>query len=110
MSKSTKAALLSGLIFPGTGHLYLKSYPRAIALISLMIISVVFYITEAIAQSQKVLAEIEASGKTLSVEEITVLTSQTLAKSDTFLLTVASLVFISCWVFGVIDSYRLGKK
>ena len=110
MSKSTKAALFSGLVFPGAGHIYLKSYPKAISLAALTIASIFIYITEAIEQSQKVMQEIEASGKVYSVEEITVLTSNMLAQTDTFLLTIASMVFISCWVFGVIDSYRLGKK
>ena len=110
MSRPTKAALMSGLIFPGAGHLLLKSYPRAFTLIAMTAGSLIIYISAAIEQSQKIMQEIAASGKVLSVEEITALTSDMLAKADTGTLTIASMVFISCWFFGIIDSYRLGKK
>jgi hypothetical protein len=41
MTKSTKAALLSGLIFPGIGHIGLKQYLRGsiLALVSLLAMS-----------------------------------------------------------------------
>jgi len=41
MTKSTKAALLSGLIFPGIGHIVLKQYVRGsiLALVALLAVS-----------------------------------------------------------------------
>jgi hypothetical protein len=41
MTKSTKAALLSGLIFPGIGHIVLKQYLRGsiLALVTLLAVS-----------------------------------------------------------------------
>jgi len=35
MSRSTTAVLLSALVLPGAGHLYLKHYPRGLALIAI---------------------------------------------------------------------------
>ncbi len=110
MSKPTKAVLLSGLIFPGAGHLYLKSYPKAFSLITIVVICLGIYITEAIKQSQTVLDKIESSGTVLSEEEITALIYRSVENTDTTVIATVSFSLVTCWVFGVIDSYRLGKK
>ncbi|ARN73637.1 hypothetical protein [Oceanicoccus sagamiensis] len=110
MSSPTKAVLLSGLIFPGAGHLYLKSYPKAISLVLLVVICLGFYIAEAIKQSQTVISQIDASNTPLSEEEITALIYKSVENTDTTMIAAVSFTLIGCWVFGVIDSYRLGKK
>ena len=110
MSKSTKAVIFSGLGFPGAGHLYLKSYPRALTLISVVALCLGIFMVEAIEQSKSVIKQMDASGNTLNINEISALTSQALQQPDTTLITLASFAFIACWVFGVIDSYRLGKR
>lgn len=110
MSKSIKAALLSGLIFPGVGHLYLKSYGRGIALLVLSAICLFILTSKVFDQANAVLQKIQAEGGVMDPARILELASQTPPAADTPALSVATLGLIACWVIGVVDAYRLGKR
>jgi hypothetical protein len=47
MKRSSKAVLLSGLIFPGIGHMFLKHYQRGSVLMLLALVSFSIIVTRA---------------------------------------------------------------
>ena len=110
MSKSIKAALWSGLVFPGAGHLFLKFNGRGIGLIAVSAICVFIIVSTATEQAMAVLQKIEAEGGVLDLSRVVALASQASTAADTPTLTIAMTVLIVCWIVGVVDAYRLGKR
>ena len=110
MSKTFKAILLSGLVFPGAGQIYLKKYPRGIALIVIATISVAALVTVILREAQTILEQIQAEGGVVGVDRIMELTAQAEAAGDGSLKSIAVAVLIVCWLFGVIDCYLQGKQ
>ena len=111
MSKSITAALWSGLIFPGAGHLYLKLYGRGISLIVVSAICLVIILSNVAEQSMAVVAKIQADGGNIDPSRILEMASQgSSASVDTQSFNIAMIVFSVCWIVGVVDAYRLGKR
>ena len=108
MTRSVRAALLSGLIFPGTGHMVLKQYLRGSLLMlpALMALSVIA--AKTIKQAQTVLDRMNSGEIPLEAAAITEMVSQSTAAMEDSTLNIAALVFATCWLVGIIDSYRLG--
>ncbi len=110
MSKSIKAALWSGLVFPGAGHLFLKFNGRGIGLITVSAICLFIIVSNATEQAMAVLEKIEADGGMLDPSRVSELVSQASTSVGTPTLTIATMVLIVCWILGVADAYRLGKR
>lgn len=110
MSKSTTAVLLSALVLPGAGHLYLKHFPRGIALIAASLACLWVIVGSAMQQASTVLEKLESEGGALDAGHITDLVTQTANSSDSTVATVATLVLAGCWLIGIVDAYRLGRK
>lgn len=110
MSKSVTAALWSGLVFPGAGHLFLKSYGRGIGLIVVSAISLSIIVSHAAEQALAVVAKIQADGGNIDPSRILEMASQGSASADTQSFNIAMIVFMVCWIVGVVDAYRLGKR
>ena len=90
MKRSTKAALLSGLIFPGIGHMYLKRY----------------VVTTALEVAEKI--QSESGGVALDMGAITDLVSQQSSGAEQP-TNIAMIALVVCWVVGIADSYRQGR-
>ena len=110
MTASIKAALWSGLVFPGAGHLFLKSYGRAIGLIVVSAISLSIIVSHAAEQAMGVVAKIQADGGVPDLNRILEMASQASASADTQSVNITMIVFMVCWIIGVVDAYRLGKR
>lgn len=111
MSRALQAALLSGLVFPGTGHLLLKKYARGWMFIILSTLALIFLFKGAWHQAHAILQNIEASGGGLDVANISaLLQQQTEAGSDIAAIGIAAWGFLVVWLLGILDAYRLGKK
>jgi len=110
MTRSAKAALLSGLVFPGLGHLVLKHYFRGAVLIVLAVIAISIVVNAAVKQALFVVERISGGEITADVGEITQMIANSTAGGQESILNIAILVFAGCWVFGIVDSCRLGKK
>ena len=110
MSRALKAALLSGLVFPGTGHLLLKRYARGWILIAVCAVATYVLLNQVMQQANAVLQNLETGGGVVSMESISSLVQDSAAKTDAGRVTLATWVLILGWLFAIIDSYRLGKK
>ncbi len=109
MNKSVKAALLSGLLFPGTGHLLLKRYVRGIALCVTALLCLVIVVGNSIQIALAVRDRIESGEIPLDLQ---VITEQVLAARggpDFQIVDFAALVLVGCWIIGIVDSYRIGR-
>ena len=108
MTRSIKAALLSGLIFPGVGHMILKQYLRGSILILSALIGVSVIVTKAINQALTIVDKINTGEIPVEAGAITELVSKSSSGAESSILNIAALVVGACWLVGIIDSYRLG--
>ena len=87
MKKSTKAVLLSALVFPGVGYSLVKT-----AELSLQIFE-----------------KVEHGAVLLDQATITALVSQSATAPGMQLVDIATTIVAVCWLVGIVDSYRLGR-
>ena len=109
MSRSTNAVLLSALVLPGAGQLYLKHYPRGIALMVSSLACLGVLAGRAVQQASIVLDKLAAEGDAVDPGRLADLVAQASNSPGSLAVTVASLVLLGCWVIGIVDAYRLGK-
>jgi len=107
MSRSTTAVLLSALVLPGAGHLYLKHVSRGLALIAVSLACLWVIVDSALQQVTIVLDQLESGEAALDTGHISELVAQTSGSSGS---SMATLVLIGCWLAGMVDAYRLGRK
>lgn len=111
MRKATQALLWAAVIFPGAGHLYLNHFKRGIALvtISLSMLSLMFF--RFAQQMHGVLDKISADGRVPDMQDLQPIIRMTLQLAATDLLLLSGFwALLICWLVGMIDAYRLGKK
>ncbi len=109
MSRSTKAVVLSALVFPGAGQLYLKHFQRGIALIAVSLVCLWFIVEKTMQQASAVFDRLESEGGALDAGQMTDLLTQASSSSGSTVTSVATLILAGCWLVAIVDAYRLGK-
>lgn len=110
MKQSSKAALLSALVFPGTGHVLLKKYLHGTLLMATSFAAAYYLLSEAMDRAVQISEKIIGGELLPDVAAIMDLVSRQSVATDAGLLNYATTVFIICWIIGVVDSYRVGKQ
>jgi hypothetical protein len=110
MQKSMKALLLSMLVFPGSGHLYLKKYVTGSVLALISLAALYYLVDTAIEHAMQIVDKIQTGAVTPDVASISALVENQAASGNTLLANLATTAMLVCWVVGMIDSYRLGKR
>jgi hypothetical protein len=108
MKRSIKAALLSGLVFPGLGHIYLKRYVQGLLLASGAALAIYFVVSTAVHTALDIVEKIEGGGVPLDVKAITDLVSQQ-SRGTEQLTNVATIALLAFWTIGIAESYRVGR-
>lgn len=108
MTKSTKAALLSGLIFPGIGHIVLKQYRRGSILVLVALVAISVVVKIAFQRAQAIVDRVISGESSLEKGAISELLADSSNDTDGLVSSISMVVFIACWLFGIIDSYRVG--
>ena len=101
---------MSGLVFPGYGQFVMKHYIRGV-LLMLMGLACLVVIGEKVRQQAFVVLEnVEYGGGAIDMSEI--LNSVTLVDttSGDAIYKFASLLLLFCWIIGIIDAYRIGRR
>ena len=110
MKKSTKAALLSGLIFPGIGHLILKEYLRGSVLLFSSLVAMWYLVNVAYQSAMTIVERINSGDIPLDTGAIAEAASGAGADTNGITYNIALLVLLACWLVGIFDSYRVGKE
>lgn len=110
MNKSTKAVLLSALLFPGFGHFYLKRRFIGCFLTVISVVCLCFVIVSIFSLAKAISDKILTGEIAPDIIEITTAITKALAETGLHQLNLLTIVIISCWIIGVLDSYRIGRK
>ena len=108
MTRSTKSALLSGLVFPGIGHMVLKKYLRGSALIISALIASSIIVTIVIQRALTIVDRINSGDIPVETRAIAEMVSNSTNGVDSLIENISVIVLGACWLIGIIDSYRLG--
>jgi len=108
MKPSAKAALLSGLVFPGAGHIYLKRYATGIVLVVIAVIATYSLIADAVHVAFAISDKIANGDVPLDVNTITNMVEQQSQQVVTS-STIATYTLGLSWLIGLVDSYRVGS-
>lgn len=109
MHRSVTAALLSGLVFPGTGQIYLGRRRRGWLFVLLALAAVLYLATQVMPPVLAIADEI-ASG-TLALDPAAIaLRLEQRGQAANPLHTLAALVMLLCWIASTIDAWWLGRK
>ncbi|MGD8958007.1 MAG: hypothetical protein PVJ03_11785 [Chromatiaceae bacterium] len=109
MNRSTKAALLSALVFPGIGHLYLKRFAVGLLLSAGSAVAFYFIVSGAISRALPIAERVQREGRPLDVDAIARLVSEQSLGADNSSIGVAAIAFLVLWIVGIFDSYRQGR-
>ncbi|HET6459991.1 MAG TPA: hypothetical protein VFG29_04300 [Syntrophales bacterium] len=109
MKTAAKAALLSGLVFPGLGQIYLKRYTRGLIILIIVLLALGVIIGTVTASALQSLKAIEIRGGIADMEAISNLASIDSSHMGVYLRLILLFV-LCCWLFSVVDAYRIGKS
>lgn len=108
MKRATKAVLLSALVFPGLGHLYLKRWAAGIVLSGVAAYAVYTIASVTMRIAMDVIHKIESSGLAPDIDTITALVTQQVTGSEQA-TDMATIAFAACWLLGIVGSYLHGR-
>jgi len=110
MNLSLKAAVLTGLVFPGLGQLVLRQYRRAAVLavaFSAVLIAIVVNVSR---RAMTLLDQLLWNGGFIDMGKITETASRAADSSDDPILRLLFLALVACWIVGVADAFWGGRK
>lgn len=110
MKKSVKAALLSGLVFPGAGHFSLKRYQRGFIFFAPALLAVFLLVQQALDKAYAIVEQIERGRVALDAEAISRLISEPPGGQQLLVSNIATWMLVACWLLSMVDSFRLGKQ
>lgn len=108
MKSSVKAALLSGLILPGAGQLWLKRWVWGAVLLLAALASLAVMTARLAKLAYQILEPLESAGGSIDLLAV-VRTAQTRGGADP-VVQAAGLVLVASWTIGVIHAYLAGRK
>lgn len=110
MNKSLKALLFSVLIYPGSGHLFLKKYVPGVSLIGAFTIPLLMVIIDIVEKANQIVARIESGDIPLTNGAISDAVSQLMAGEAGQSIDLNIIVMAAIWIVAAADAYRLGKS
>jgi hypothetical protein len=110
MNNSLKGAFWSGLIFPGLGQVVLKHYKRGAVIMLMVLIGISVVVVKAVQSALAILEEIDLGSGAISMSTISNAATQASTTSGSLTINLVLLLTILCWIFGVVDAYRIGKE
>jgi hypothetical protein len=108
MSRAIKAALLSALVFPGVGQMYLKRYVRGLIPMALALTGLGVWIAQVTLSALRDLERIQIQGGLVDLNAVANRAAASPASGEWYSPLIVPLI-AGCWLFSVIDAYRLGK-
>lgn len=106
MKKSVKAALLSGLVFPGTGQVYLGQRRRGWSVIVAVILIFAGVVSHITVKAYREIAAAAAQGAAIDITAI----QKSVAASSDFATTAGLVLLILLWLAAIIDAYIAGER
>ncbi len=109
MQTATKASLLSALLFPGLGQIYLKRYWRGIIIMLVAMSGLGVIVGMAILRALEIVKSLQGQGP-IDVNALSAMALEPSPGDGSTLYTLMLLLLAGCWLFSIVDAYRIGKE
>jgi len=110
MKSSSKALLLSALVFPGAGHYSLKKNRHSVVIASTAMLCLYIVFSKIIEKAQEIAEKIQTGEIAIDIEAISQELHSHAFSGDIQQINLALAVLIFIWLWAIFDSYRLGLK
>ncbi len=110
MKNALKGVFWSGLVFPGLGQIVLKHYQRGVVILLTVLICMSIVVVKTVQDALTLMEKIESEGAAIDMSTLSSAAAQASATSESLLFTLVFWLLILCWVIGVVDAYRIGKR
>lgn len=112
MKKTIQSILLSGLVFPGLGQIFLGNKKAGIGLIIGTNIGIAGILYGVIRRVPAILAQIqpEIERGNLDIKSLADLSIQASNNSSNFLDKASLVIIVGCWIVGIAHSYWQGRQ
>jgi TM2 domain-containing membrane protein YozV len=110
MHSAIKAALLSGLVFPGAGQIYLKRIIRGIGYIIVTLIPMVVVVADLTRMATHALDNLAGQGDAIDMTAISNAATHAAADASGLRINMLLLLMVVCWLVSVVDAFRLGRQ
>ncbi len=110
MKHSLRGALLSGAVFPGLGQIVLKRYVRGITLMLAVSASLFVIVGMALKEALAILETIQMQTGAIDSVTLSRVAAQASTRSDSGVFKFFLFLMVFCWLAGIADAYRIGKK
>ena len=110
MSNALKGILFSALIFPGAGQIILAKYRRGAIFLGVAFVSGLLCVTALVRQAVERLQEVVAQGGVVTVSGVMKILTEVSTYVSSVLMMVSFLVLFCCWLFSVVDAWRIGNE
>ncbi len=107
MDRSVKAALLSALVFPGVGQLFLKRPGRALVFLLPALAAGAYFASSVMGPVMAMALEISSGQMPFDPWLIQARIEQT--RTDTSLMNGAALVLVVSWLASTLDAWLVGR-
>jgi hypothetical protein len=101
---------MSALVFPGLGHVVLKHYRRGFVVMLAVLACLVVIVTEAAKKAVAIMDHVQYEGGAIDMATVSEAARQASVGSDSRVIDLALLLMVLCWVFAIVDAYRIGKR
>jgi hypothetical protein len=110
MTNAVRGGLLSALVFPGVGQIALKRYRRGVVLMLAVLAGLAVMVGDAARQAARMFETIESGGGAIDRDAIARAAAQATVPSDSLVSTGLLVAVAICWLYAVVDAYRIGKE
>jgi hypothetical protein len=110
MSNTLKGILFSALIFPGAGQIILARYRRGAMFFGVAFTSGVLSLAAVVRQAVVMLQEVVDHGGVVNFSKVMSILTEASTYTSSILMTGSFLILFCCWVFSVVDAWRIGKE
>jgi hypothetical protein len=107
MNRAIAAALLSGLVFPGAGHLYLRRPRRACLFLVPTLLAAVVYVGD---MAQRVSSTVDQVMSGAVAPTTAAIAAQLETQGPhSALVTASAVVLVVCWLGSIADSFVVAR-
>jgi len=108
MNRAVNAALISALVFPGGGQMYLGRRWRALLFVAPTLVAAGYFLSRVMAQAEAIANEV-LDGRVAPDFGAILARVHEINMSATPLMDLAAGVMVASWIASTWDAYRLGR-
>lgn len=110
MKNRLKGIFLSGFVCPGLGQIALEQYKRGAVFVFAVSVSLLVIFIKIVQHVFAIVEKIKFDGGVIDINSISDALNKTSIISGNIILNFFIFIILFCWIFSIIDAYKIGRK